>query len=212
MITLLAIIVFSYLVGSLPTGYIFAKFFKRIDIRTIGSGSTGATNTMRLLGPKIAAIVLLIDVFKGLFATMLISRINLGDLAMNQSWLMMIAGLAAIIGHIFPIWIGFKGGKGIGTAAGMLLGMLPLETAFALAVFIVTAASTKYISLGSIVASIFISVALIAERLVFEDFIEPAQISLGVVLTILVLVTHRQNIGRLLKGTENKFSFKKKKS
>lgn len=209
MISILTIVILSYVVGSLPTGYIFAKFFRKVDIRTIGSGSTGATNTMRLLGPKIAAIVLLIDALKGLFATMLIGRINLGDLAMPSAWLMMIAGMSAIAGHIFPVWIGFKGGKGIGTAAGMLIGMLPLETAFALAVFVVTVATTKYISLGSILASLYIFVALLAERMIFGKFIEPAQILLGIVLSIIVLMTHRQNIKRLLKGTENRFVIKK---
>jgi len=209
LISILTIVILSYVVGSLPTGYIFAKFFRKVDIRTIGSGSTGATNTMRLLGPKIAAIVLLIDALKGLFATMLIGRINLGDLAMPSAWLMMIAGMSAIAGHIFPVWIGFKGGKGIGTAAGMLIGMLPLETAFALAVFVVTVATTKYISLGSILASLYIFVALLAERMIFGKFIEPAQILLGIVLSIIVLMTHRQNIKRLLKGTENRFVIKK---
>ncbi len=209
MISILTIALLSYVVGSFPTGYIFAKIFRKVDIRTIGSGSTGATNTMRLLGPKIAAIVLLIDALKGVFATMLISRIDLGDLAIPSAWLMMIAGMAAVIGHIFPVWIGFKGGKGIGTAAGMLIAMLPLETAFALAVFVVTVAATRYISLGSILASLYISVALFAERILFGRFIEPAQILLGVVLSVMVLTTHRQNIKRLLRGTENRFALKK---
>ena len=208
MITLLSIILLSYLIGSFPTGFVFGKAIKGIDIRSIGSKSIGATNTGRLLGTKIAIIVLAFDILKGFLATALVSQINLGDLAMLPEWIKIIAGLSAILGHIFPVWIGFKGGKGVGTGAGMLLGLIPLEMGFGFVLFIIVFALTRYISLGSILAAGFIFIALVVESRYLGLPIPQAYMIISAVLLITVLVTHRGNIRRLIRGQENKFGQK----
>jgi glycerol-3-phosphate acyltransferase PlsY len=168
----------------------------------------GATNVFRILGPKIAIPVLTVDILKGVIATILISRIYFGDVALASYWLKIIAGLSAIIGHIFPIWISFKGGKGVATGAGVLLGLMPLEVGFACLLFVIVVILTRYVSLGSILASLFIFCALLAEKLYLKMFIPRAYILLSILLLLTVLITHRHNIKRLLKGQENKFGEK----
>ena len=208
MITMLAIAVAAYLAGSFPTGFVFGKLLRGIDIRTIGSKSIGATNTKRLLGTRIAVLVLAIDVIKGLLATVLVSRISLGDLAISAEWLMTIAGLCAILGHIFPIWIGFRGGKGVGPAAGLLLGLMPLEVAFAVVVFLVTVLFTRYISLGSILAALFILISLIAQAIILKIQLPTAKLIVSLIVLLTIMITHRSNIKRLMRGTEHKFGQK----
>jgi glycerol-3-phosphate acyltransferase PlsY len=210
MATLLAIILLAYLIGSFPTGIVFGVLFKGIDVRQHGSKGMGATNVFRVLGAKLAVPVLLIDILKGIAATLLISQINFGDLAMSAYWLKIIAGFAAIFGHIFPVWVGFKGGKGVGTAAGVFLGLMPLETGFALLFFTIVVALTRYVSLGSILASLFLVTALIAQRLYLELDIPNAYLVLAVLLFLTVLLTHRHNIKRIIRGEENKLGEKVK--
>lgn len=209
MITLVLIILFSYLIGSFPTGFVFAKIIKGVDIRTIGSKSTGATNTSRLLGTKIAIIVLLIDLLKGLIATVLISRLNFGDLGLPADWAQLIAGVCAVLGHVFPIWIGFKGGKGVGTGAGMLLGLMPLELIMGFALFIIVVALTRYISLGSILIAVFVFVALLVESVYLKYQVPISHFAVSIVFLLAILITHRGNIKRLINGTESKFGQKK---
>jgi len=209
MITLLLIILLSYLIGSFPTGFIFVKIIKGVDIRTIGSKSTGATNTSRLLGTKIAIVVLFIDILKGLIATVLISRINLGDLGLQADWVQLVAGTCAILGHVFPVWIGFKGGKGVGTGVGMLLGLMPLELIMGFAFFIVVVALTRYISLGSILIATFVFIALLVESLYLKYQVPISHFAISILFLIAILITHRGNIKRLINGTENKFGEKK---
>ncbi len=209
MITIVLIIIFSYLIGSFPTGFVFAKLIKGVDIRTIGSKSTGATNTSRLLGTKIAIIVLLIDILKGLIATVFISRLNFGDLGLQADWIQLIAGVCAILGHIFPVWIGFKGGKGVGTGAGMLLGLMPLELIIGFALFIIVVALTRYISLGSILIATFVFVALLVESIYLKYQVPISHLAISIVFLLAILITHRGNIKRLINGTENKFGQKK---
>jgi len=151
---------------------------------------------------------LAIDILKGFLATALVSQINLGDLAMLPEWIKIIAGLSAILGHIFPVWIGFKGGKGVGTGAGMLLGLIPLEMGFGFVLFIIVFALTRYISLGSILAAGFIFIALVVESRYLGLPIPQAYMIISAVLLITVLVTHRGNIRRLIRGQENKFGQK----
>lgn len=209
MITLIVIILLSYLIGSFPTGFVFAKLIKGVDIRTIGSQSIGATNTSRLLGTKIAVVVLLIDILKGLIATIFISRINFGDLGLASDWPQLIAGTCAILGHIFPMWIGFKGGKGVGTGAGMLLGLMPLELIMGFALFIVVVAVTRYISLGSILIATFVFAALLVESLYLKYPVPVSHFMVSILFLAAILITHRGNIKRLVNGTESKFGQKK---
>lgn len=206
--TILAIVVVCYFIGSFPTGVVLGRAVGGVDIRALGSKTMGATNVFRVLGFKIAILVLIIDILKGVIATLFISRIFLGDIALASHWLKMIAGFSAIIGHIFPVWVGFKGGKGVGTAAGVLLALLPLEVGFALLLFIIIVALTRYISLGSILATFFILCALLAQKYYLGVSTPRPYMILSILLFITVLITHRQNIRRLLKGKENKFGEK----
>ena len=205
MMTLLAIILLSYIAGSFPSGIVLGKALKGIDVREHGSKNMGATNVLRVLGPKIAIPVLLLDMIKGAVAVILFSHVNLGDLAIDLHWLKLIAGVAAILGHIFSIWAKFKGGKGVATGAGVLFGLMPLEAGFAILLFILVVSVTRYVSLGSILATIFILVALLVEMAFLGVIIPKPYMVLAILLVILILFTHRQNIIRLIKGEENKF-------
>ena len=204
MVTLLAIILFSYLAGSFPSGIVLGKAFKGIDVRQFGSKNMGATNVFRVLGAKIAIPVLLLDMIKGAVAVLLISRINLGDLLMDPHWLKIIAGLAAMLGHIFSIWVRFKGGKGVATAAGVLFGLMPLEVGLGILLFIFVVAITRYVSLGSMLAAFFIFCSLLVEKAFLGMDIPKAYMILALLTVLIVIITHRQNIKRLVKGREHK--------
>lgn len=208
MITLLAIIFVSYLAGSFPSGIILGKAFKGIDVRGYGSKNMGATNVFRVLGAKIAIPVLLLDMIKGAIAVMVLSQINLGDLLMDAHWLKIIAGLSAVLGHIFSVWVRFKGGKGVATAAGVLFGLMPLEVGFAILLFIFVVALTRYVSLGSMLAVVFILSSLLVEKGCLGIEIPKPYMILTILLVIIVFLTHRHNIKRLIQGKENKMGAK----
>ena len=208
MISLLAVVVLGYLIGSFPSGIVIGKLFRGVDVREHGSRNMGATNVYRVLGGKLAVIVLLLDIAKGVIATVLITRINFGDLVLAVYWLKIIGGFSAILGHIFPAWVGFKGGKGVGTAAGVFLALMPMETGLALVFFVIVVGLTKYVSLGSISASVFLAASLFAEKLYLGAPVPIAYLSLSLLLMITVIITHRQNIKRLIRGEENRFGKK----
>jgi glycerol-3-phosphate acyltransferase PlsY len=208
MITILTIAVIGYLLGSIPTGVWTGLAFKKIDIRQLGSKSIGATNVFRVLGAKLAIFVLIIDVAKGFFAAYVGSYIDLGDTLLSSNQLALIGGIAAIIGHLFPLFAGFKGGKGVATGAGMLLYLAPPEVGFAIVIFILTVWITRFVSLGSILATLFISLSLILEKYSFGYTMGDEMIALAIILMIIILYTHRANIGRLLNGKENRFGAK----
>jgi glycerol-3-phosphate acyltransferase PlsY len=208
MITILVIVIIGYLLGSIPTGVWLGRAVKGIDIRQHGSKSTGATNVLRVLGARLAVIVLLIDVAKGFVAAYLGSRVNLGDTLLTANQLAMIGGIAAVLGHLFPLFAGFKGGKGVATGAGLLLFMAPLEVGFAVLIFIIVVWVTRFVSLGSILAAFFISVAILIEKYIYGFPMGNEMVGLALVILALVLYTHRANIGRLLRGKENKFGAK----
>jgi len=208
MITILAVIILGYLLGSIPTGVWAGLAFKGIDIRQHGSKSIGATNVFRVLGAKLAIGVLLVDVAKGFLAAWIGSRLNFGDTLMTPNQLAMIAGMAAILGHLFPIFARFKGGKGVATGAGMLLFLAPLEVGFAILIFVVTVWLTRFVSLGSLLAAFFISISIIIEKYHFGYPLGDEMTGLAVVLLAIIVFTHRANIGRLLRGRENRFGVK----
>jgi glycerol-3-phosphate acyltransferase PlsY len=205
MVTILAAILVGYIFGSIPTGVWMGQAVKGIDVREHGSESIGATNVFRVLGAKLAIAVLLIDIAKGFFACYLSSRINFGDTLLTSNQLAIIGGLAAVLGHLFPIFARFRGGKGVATAAGILLFLTPLEIAFALVVFVVTLALTRYVSLGSILAALFFSSAILIEKYHFGYPLGDEMTGLAFLIFILIILTHRANIQRLLHGKENKF-------
>lgn len=197
----------AYLLGSIPTGFLFGKA-KGIDIRTIGSGNIGATNVVRSLGKGAGALVLLADAAKGWLAVAIVAKLVSDALHMptdrlNQEWLAICAGLAAILGHNYTCWLHFKGGKGIATSAGVLVALVPLPLLIILAVWIAVFVVTRYVSLASICASVTLPFACWATAR------GTALILVTAAMAALAVFKHRANIQRLLQGTESRLSLKR---
>lgn len=202
------LIVLAYLIGSVPTSVWVGRHFFDIDIREHGSGNAGATNTIRVLGLKTGLPVLFFDVFKGWLAVNLIHLTHFYEPGTIQFVnAQIILGLAAVLGHIFPVYVGFRGGKGVATLLGLVLAIQPVPTLIALAIFIITLFVTKYVSLSSIMAGISFPVLIIA---VFKTDI-PSLVIFSLLATLLLILTHRKNIGRLIRGEEAKAKFIKSK-
>ena len=208
----IVIAVIAYLIGSINFSIIFSKKFAGFDVREKGSGNAGTTNMLRSVGKKAAAITLLCDILKGVVAIGI--AILVGNLfnASNKSILVQIAGIAVVIGHTFPIFFGFKGGKGVATSLGVLI-MSNWEIGLiCLAVGVALIALTKMVSVGSCVAAILFAVLT---YFIHDNYIVAegsGYFIYSIVLALLVLFNHRSNIARLLQGKENKISFKSKKS
>lgn len=192
----------GYLLGSVPTGYLVARA-RGVDIRQYGSGNIGATNVFRALGKPAGIFVLLVDAAKGALATavlpVLLSRLAGGANA-SPEWLAIVAGVAAILGHNYTCWLGFKGGKGIATSAGVLLILIPAGLGLALATWLVVFLIWRYVSLASVVA------AAMLPLLVWLTGASSTLVGLAVILGALAVYKHRANIQRLRAGTENRFS------
>lgn len=219
MILLAIIIILSYLAGSIPSSLIISKAVKGIDIREHGSGNAGGTNVMRVLGWKHGLLVILLDALKGAFAVVVIARLFYGPLPFENAspfddftLVQIIAGVAAVIGHVFTIFAGFKGGKGIATALGMLLMIITIDMLVAVGIFILVVSISRYVSLGSLLAAVSIPITLILRENVFHVDISGYNTLLPFVifLSVFVIYTHRKNVVRLFNGTESKVSFKKK--
>ena len=219
MILLTIIVILSYLAGSIPTSIIISKASKGIDIRNHGSGNAGGTNVMRVLGWKQGLLVIILDALKGAFAVVVIARLFYGPLPFENAspfddftLVQVIAGIAAVIGHVWTVFAGFKGGKGIATALGMLLMIITVDMLIAVGVFILVVTISKYVSLGSLIAAISIPLTLILRENVFHVDISGYNTLLPFVifLSLFVIYTHRKNVVRLFNGTESKLSFKKK--
>jgi len=203
---ILIAVITAYILGSIPTAVWASKIFHGIDIREHGSGNAGATNVIRVLGWKTGIPVLLIDMAKGWAATMLPVFFNLADresaLLIN---LQILTGITAIIGHIFPVFAGFRGGKGVATIFGVLVGINPVITLICLGVFLIVFIITGIVSVSSMTAGIAFPVFLLTlfdtPSLIFKIF--------SVFVAIALLITHKKNIKRLIKGEEQKL-FKKK--
>jgi len=219
------IIVLSYLVGSIPTSLLYSKVFKGIDIRQHGSGNAGGTNIFRVLGWKPGVGVIIFDALKGFIAVAVIARLYYDPVLPGTSMLIeeftlvqIIAGASAILGHIWTVFAGFKGGKGIATAAGMMIGIAPVEFAVSVVVFMIVLLSSRFVSLGSISAAVAFPLTLLFRWNVFHVEIEDYStlIYFSTAIAVLLIYTHRSNIKRLIKGTENRLSsipfLKKKKT
>ncbi|MCX6133970.1 MAG: glycerol-3-phosphate 1-O-acyltransferase PlsY [Ignavibacteriales bacterium] len=222
MINLAIVILLSYVIGSIPTSIMLSKWKHGFDIRTKGSGNAGGTNVFRVLGWKSGVLVMAVDMGKGVIATALISRLfwdptlpfynrtPFDDFTIIQ----MICGGAAIVGHIWTIFAGFKGGKGIATGAGMLIGVAPTEAAISIGVFFLVFLVYKYVSLGSIAAAVAFPLSLFVRHNIFGDEIQSYRTLIVFSLSVasLLLYSHRHNIKRLIDGTEKKItSFTRKK-
>lgn len=210
MLEFVIVLILSYLVGSFPTAIIAGKLLKKIDIREHGSGNAGATNVFRVLGWKAGLIVLLIDMFKGFVAVYWIAQlIPSAENANMFSIYKILAGVAAIVGHIWTVFAGFKGGKGVGTAAGVFLGLQPVPVFICLMVFVGIVYRTRYVSLGSMTAALLLPVILLVQKLILSIPVPVPDIIIALLLAILIVVMHRENINRLLEGKESKLTFKK---
>ncbi|HDR05482.1 MAG TPA: glycerol-3-phosphate 1-O-acyltransferase, partial [Candidatus Marinimicrobia bacterium] len=185
----------------IPTAIIMGKLLKGIDIREHGSKNAGGTNALRILGVKAGITTMLIDIFKGFAATFWISKLGGGE----ASLMMLISGIAAILGHTYTIFAGFKGGKGVGTAAGMLIAMFPLAVPICLLVFFLALIFTGYVSLGSMLAAITLPVVLSLFKFFCTIEVANALYYFSLVIPIFIIYTHRSNVQRLIKGTENRF-------
>jgi glycerol-3-phosphate acyltransferase PlsY len=213
MIPLITIVLLSYLVGSIPTSILFSKVLHGIDIRNHGSGNAGGTNVMRVIGWKAGAVVILIDILKGYIATMVITKLMYGGLPFinrtpfeDITVVRIIAGCAAILGHIFTAFSSFRGGKGIATAGGVLVGLATIEVIMAVSVFAVVFLLSRYVSLSSISAAISFPLAMLARHTIFHAELEGYHtlIFFSIGISLLLIYTHRSNIKRLLAGTEHR--------
>lgn len=221
MFLLAIIVILSYLVGSIPTSIIVSKLVKGIDIRNFGSGNAGGTNVMRVLGWKYGVMVIILDAIKGAIAVILIARLHFGVLPFQNvspfddfTLVQIIAGISAVIGHIWTIFAGFRGGKGIATALGMLIMIITVDMLIALAVFLLTVSISKYVSLGSILGALAVPATLIIRENLFNSHVEGYHTLLPFVIAValLIIFTHRKNVVRILNGTENRISFRKKEA
>jgi len=201
--------VLAYLMGSFSSAVWIGKWFYKTDVRTQGSGNAGATNTFRVLGTKAAIIVMILDIMKAWGAVMLASTFA-GD-SLTESQLIdyqIILGALAVIGHVFPLFTGFKGGKGVASLVGVIIALYsPYIFAIVLSWFILVLILTRYVSLASITASVLFAILAI---FVFNDHNNTYLIILAALIAIFVPLTHHKNIKRLLKGEESKLTFRKK--
>lgn len=215
LIRLLIIIVQSYLIGSIPIALIVGKSVAGIDVRKHGSGNLGSTNVFRLLGWRWGLVVQVLDILKGFLAVGLVAYFFDSSLPFQNrtpfedaTVVKLIAGLCAVIGHIWSVFAGFKGGKGINTSVGLLLAMAPVEVAVAVGVFLLLVFASGYVSLGSIIAAMTVPSTMAIRHNLFGVQIEGYQILVHsfIGLALLVVFSHRSNVQRLLAGTENRFA------
>ena len=200
----LLFVLFAYFTGAFPSAVWVGKTFYKIDVREFGSGNAGATNTFRVLGKKAGIPVLIMDIFKGWLSVNYISFLtNIPESAEAVFEIKLAFGIAAVIGHLFPIYTGFRGGKGIATLLGLLIGLHAVAALYSILVFVIVFIISKYVSLGSIIASIAFPILVIL-------ILGSTNVSLNLFaffVPILSLITHQKNIERLLRGEETKVKF-----
>ncbi len=233
MLTLLAILAVSYIIGSIPTSLMAGKMLKGIDIRQFGSGNAGGTNAFRVLGWKPGLLVTLIDIVKGVVAAVSVVAFfrhhPIGAFPdINEVALRLLAGMSAVIGHVFTLFAGFKGGKGVSTAAGMLIGIAPVSMLMVVGIFLLTVYLSRHVSVASMLAAIAFPliiavrkyifelgggldyyVKLFGSQLLFHDSLDYHLMIFGLIVALAILYTHRANIRRLISGTESRVTFGK---
>jgi glycerol-3-phosphate acyltransferase PlsY len=211
MLLFVPLIIFAYLLGAVPFGFLIGKAHGK-DLRQIGSGNIGATNAARVLGKKWGCVCFVVDVLKGLVPMLLVPALGLTHppLTTGQLTLWILVGAAAVMGHVFPVYLGFKGGKGVATSLGIVLGLWPYFTVCGIAVFVIWAVTLviwRYVSLSSIIAAVSFPVILIGCIVSIESWsfnqLWPL-VGIAVLMALLVIVRHRSNIVRLRNGSETK--------
>ncbi len=199
----LLLIILAYLIGSIPTALIVSRRFFGIDIREYGSGNMGATNTFRVLGSKYGTIVMVCDIVKGMAAVALYNflpyYLHQGN-GLERTNFMIGLGLSAVLGHVFPLWANFKGGKGVATLFGMILTIQPVIAGSCVGVFLLVLYLTRFVSLSSILAGVMLPVSVLwiwnEHEILFRIF--------ALFVAMLIIVTHQKNIGKLLRGVESR--------
>lgn len=209
--SIILILTLSYLAGSIPGSVWVGRLLYGIDVRKHGSLNAGATNVFRVLGWKAGVLSSIIDVGKGLLAAGVIASIRIDELPSGfafwqvESVIRLLAGIAAIIGHILPVWAGFKGGKGVNTAAGVLFAITPKTMWIVIGVFTLVLFGSRYVSLASITAAVIFPATVAIRMFVFEiEALDRSLILFGSIFALAILYAHRTNIQRLIAGTENK--------
>jgi acyl phosphate:glycerol-3-phosphate acyltransferase len=204
MLPVISILVIAYLLGSIPFGYLLVRIFRKEDIRATGSGNIGATNVVRSGAKGLGILTLVLDLAKGFIAVKIAQHCMPGTPGFPSD-LMVGAAVLAVVGHVFPVWLGFRGGKGVATALGVFLALAPLVALGAVVVFALLVLTTRIVSLASIAATILVPVL----ALVLMPDRSPVFVSGIFFLALLIIVKHHANIGRLMQGTESKFGSKK---
>ena len=189
----------SYLIGAIPASFIMGRLVRGIDLREHGSGNLGAANTFRVLGPKAAIPVLLFDIGKGFIAVWFLSKIGDGNI-----WLSMLAAVTVVLGHNYSLFLGFSGGKGVGTTAGAFLALAPQALVICMGVWIVLLLVSRIVSLASMVAAAGLPLAILISNRLFVAETHPLVLILSILVALLVIYKHRPNIRRLLEGSEKK--------
>jgi glycerol-3-phosphate acyltransferase PlsY len=198
------ILIVAYLLGSIPFGYLIVRLTKGADVRESGSGGTGATNVSRRAGKLTGIVTLLCDAMKGTLAVVLARWLATDDFGIN--WWVAAAAFIAVFAHCFPVWLGFRGGKGVATDIGVFLSLAPLAVACAAVIFIIVVVTTRYVSLGSILATIAFPLFVWLLSIDVKPATNLSPIMTAAIATgALIVLMHHANIGRLMKGTESKF-------
>lgn len=214
MLNLIGIIIASYIIGSIPSALIVGKIFKKIDLRNYGSGNLGSTNAFRVLGVPLGILVQIMDIAKGLLVVLVVTEYFYSHLPFTNytpfediTVAKIIAGVSAIIGHTYSVFAGFKGGKGINTALGVLISLSPVDVGISIGFFVLTVLSSGYVSLGSIVASFVFPLMMFIRENFFKVNISgyDTLIFFSIAVSVLLIYNHRENIKRLLYGNENRF-------
>ncbi|MDX1637433.1 MAG: glycerol-3-phosphate 1-O-acyltransferase PlsY [Balneolaceae bacterium] len=215
MLAIAVVVLLSYLVGSIPSSIWVGKLVKGVDIRNYGSGNAGATNTFRLLGWKPGVVVLLIDFMKGFVSSLWISQlayqIGSGPVSVIPNWsvdpfLQILCGVVAVVGHMFPLYSNFEGGKGMATAAGMLSGIEPISVAITAGVFLIVMLTSHYVSLASLIGAFIYPIILVILKYGFGWPLDGSILIFGALVGLGIIIKHRGNIRRLMKGEENRIS------
>ena len=202
-------LVFAYLIGSIPTSVWLGKFYHGIDIRDHGSGNAGATNTFRIFGKKLGIVVLIVDILKGWIAVKLFYVLYESGQSVDELFNLKIRlGICALLGHVFPIYVGFKGGKGVATLLGIILALNHEAALMSIGVFLIVFIVTRYVSLSSIVAGLFFPIVV----MVISKTSQPAMVVFALMISVAVVITHQKNIERLLSNKESRVKLFSKKT
>jgi glycerol-3-phosphate acyltransferase PlsY len=213
MLSLFVVLVICYLIGAIPSSLWYGKMVHNVDIRDHGSGNAGATNTFRILGWKAGTLVLLFDFGKGLICTLFVSQlayqIGSGPISFYENWdvdsmVLILCGVAAVVGHMFPVYAGFIGGKGAATACGMLYGIEPLSISITLALFLIIMFLTHYVSLASITGAFVFPFSQLTLRYGFGWDIDGSIMIFSSLIALGIIIKHKGNIKRLMEGNENR--------